>query len=522
MAEAFLEEIYREAELIYKLKLAAEYARIHDELHMGEICSEIFQPLCEVCKAYLLQDKAKGIRLWNEIQTFSGIDNDMIMRGDVIEKGILPLLTEKMEQQGGICVENEEGDYLFESSASGFLSLKDVKHNKYIHSTVDPMWEARKLAEYIFTPEKKEYAIWGLGLGYLVYQLYVISAGTVRIHVFEADARMAEYAGSYGVLDWIPKDRLELVLTKASAAFLKSATKKDMGYYVFLPELYGETAEIRRRLEDVYMQFATPKKLQQDSELNYWNNKRNGCHPVSELISFFKNGDTNGGRRAGTEKSSGKPEFVVVAAGPSLDDNLEFLKENQGKKTMIAVGTVFRKLLENGIVPDMVAVLDPQERTYKQIEGLEEQNVPMLIGATACWRFAANYPGDKYLVPLPGVHEERESGEAWEIGGTVTHLAIEAAVRFGAGSIYLVGVDLAYPGGVSHAEGTMDRTVKSMEDMLPVEGVGGTVVYADSMFIAYREWIESRIALTPEITYYNMSGIGAKIKGAKNETLIEI
>lgn len=106
-----------------------------------------------------------------------------------------------------------------------------------------------------------------------------------------------------------------------------------------------------------------------------------------------------------------------MAAGPSLDDNLEFLRENQGKKTIIAVGTVFRKLLENKIVPDMAAVLDPQERTYKQIEGLEDKKVPMLLAVTAYWKFAANYKGDKYLVPLAGMHEERENEEAWVIGG---------------------------------------------------------------------------------------------------------
>ena len=155
-----------------------------------------------------------------------------------------------------------------------------------------------------------------------------------------------------------------------------------------------------------------------------------------------------------------------------MDDNLDFLKENQGKKTVIAVGTVFRKLLECGITPDLVAVLDPQERTYQQMEGLEGEKVPMLVAVTAYWKFAANYQGDKYLVPLVGVHEEKEKEEPWVIGGTVTHLAIEAAVRFGAKKIYLVGVDLAYPNGLSHAEGTMDRTVKSTEDMLPVKGVG--------------------------------------------------
>ncbi|MDE5679926.1 MAG: hypothetical protein K2I01_05780, partial [Lachnospiraceae bacterium] len=78
MAEAFLEEIYKEAELAYRLKLAVEYARIHDELHMGEICNESFRTLCEVCKEYLQQDREKGLALWREIQKFTGIDNDLV------------------------------------------------------------------------------------------------------------------------------------------------------------------------------------------------------------------------------------------------------------------------------------------------------------------------------------------------------------------------------------------------------------------------------------------------------------
>lgn len=214
-------------------------------------------------------------------------------------------------------------------------------------------------------------------------------------------------------------------------------------------------------------------------------------------------------------------EFVVIAAGPSLDDNMEFLRESQGKKTLIAVGTVFRKLLEAGIVPDMVVVLDFMERIYRQIEGLEDQKIPLLLGMTAYWKFAENYQRDKYKIPITDSPGKGRDKDAWVIGGTVTHLAMEAAIRFGAEKIYLVGVDLAFPKGLSHAEGTMDRAVVKTEGMIPVEGVGGTTVYADSLFIAYRQWIEQRIELAPWITYYNMSHIGARIAGTREEKLAQ-
>lgn len=499
MAEDFLEEIYREADLACELKQVVEYAKIHDEYHVVEMGSKLLPQLGEVCKQYLGWDITRGRELWGAVQNLIKVDDDLILRGDIIENKVLPLLEEKIRQGGeNIYVENEEGDYAFESSASGFLTLKDLKKNKYIHSSVNPMWEARKLAEYIFEPRKKEYVIWGCGLGYLIYQLYHISGDTVSIRVYERDARIIEYAYRYGVLDWIPEEKLSVVIDPDPGVFLHNIQKEDIGFYILMPELYREKADARRVLEDIYMDYTTPRKFKMDMEVNYWNNYRNGCKPVSEFDS-----------------SALKKEFIVVAAGPSLDENLEFLRKNKGNKTLIAVGTVFRKLLACSIVPDIVVILDPQERIYRQIEGLETQKVPMLVGESAYWKIAANYQGDKYLVPLLET-SNKQNKDIWRIGGTVTHLAIEAAGRFGAEKIYLIGVDLSFPAGVSHADGTQDRTVKALEGLVPIEGVGNTTVYADSMFISYRKWIEKKITETPWITYYNMSRIGAKIAGTQS------
>ena len=505
MAEKFLEEMYREADLACDLKQIIEFAKIHDEYHVVEMGNKILPRLGEVCKVYIKQDLVKGTELWNAVQMLIDVDDDLILRGDIIESRIMPLLEEKIHRYGsGIYVENDEQDYCFESSKSGFLTLKDIKRNKYIHSCVDPMWEARKLADYIYEPQKAEYSIRGCGLGYLIYQLYRVSNETVTINVYEKDARMVEYARSYGVLSWVPKDRLNVIVDADPGPFLHSIKQKDMGYYVLVPELYSEQEETRQLLEEVYVQYSAPKKTSRDMEFNYWHNYRSPCRMISEF-------DCSGLRK----------EFVVIAAGPSLDDNMEFLRESQGKKTLIAVGTVFRKLLEAGIVPDMVVVLDFMERIYRQIEGLEDQKIPLLLGMTAYWKFAENYQGDKYKIPITDSPGKGRDKDAWVIGGTVTHLAMEAAIRFGAEKIYLVGVDLAYPQGLSHAEGTMDRAVVKTEGMIPVAGVGETTVYSDRLFISYLQWIEQRIEQAPWITYYNMSPIGARIAGTREEKPVQ-
>ncbi|MBD5545733.1 MAG: DUF115 domain-containing protein [Lachnospiraceae bacterium] len=501
MAEDFLETIYQDAKLISEMRQIACYAQVHDEYHVRRKYMEQVPELIRVCKRYVQSDKAGGEEFFRYLQEIHDVCHDLILMGDIIEHKLLPLLEKSMEYYGRIQTENEEGDFLFQTTASGFLTIKDLKHDLYIHSTVDPMWEAEKVAEYIFDPRKKEYSILGCGLGYLIYQLYVISNGTVLIRVFEKDARMVEYARKYGVLDWVPADRIKITVDADPLPFLESVTEETK-CHVLVPELASEPDGIREILMEFYVNYSSGRKLKRYYEINYWNNLRSGCKMVSEF-----------------DAANMKREMVIVAAGPSLDDNLEFLRENSGKKTIIAVGTVFKKLLEQKIYPDMVVIVDPQEQTYQQVAGLEEQKVPMLLGMTAYWKIAAAYQGEKYLIPskylkeLDNITEEYE--DEWNDGGTVTYSALEAAVRFKAEKIFFVGADLSYPGGMTHATGTLQRTQKPIEKLIPIEGCGGTTVYSDTVLISYLHAIENMIERTPWISYYNTSHIGAKIAGTK-------
>lgn len=497
-----MNELYKDAMLTYEARQIVEYTKVYDKHHAAMKYNEILPRLLDICQRYTALDKAGGEELANHIIHIKEISSDLILMGDIIENKVIPLLEKSMRYNGTIQTENEEGDYLFESAASGFLTLKDLRQNLYIHSTVCPMWEAKRIAEYIFDPRKRAYSIWGCGLGYLAYQLYAVSDGAAVIRIFERDARVIEYARHYGVLDWIPADRAEVIIAADSLSFLNSTLEADTGFYILASQIAREPVDIQPILRELYAQWSTGYKFKRNEEINYWSNLRSDCKPITAFDS-----------------SQLKKEFIIVAAGPSLDDNMEFLRENQGKKTIIAVGTVFKKLLNHNITPDMVAILDAQERTYKQIEGLEDKKVPMLLGITAYWKFAAAYKGEKYLIPLKVMENldniTEKYNDVWEGGGTVTSLAIEAAIRFKAEKIFLTGVDLAYPDGISHATETMDRSRESLEGLLPVEGQNGTIVYTTVVFNSYRHEIESVIAETPWISYYNMSAIGAKIAGTQ-------
>ncbi len=52
---------------------------------------------------------------------------------------------------------------------------------------------------------------------------------------------------------------------------------------------------------------------------------------------------------------------IIVAAGPSLEKNVQYLKQAKGKMMIIAVDTALRYLVSQGVQPDLAVVADPKK-----------------------------------------------------------------------------------------------------------------------------------------------------------------
>src|SRR5471030_316510 len=72
-----------------------------------------------------------------------------------------------------------------------------------------------------------------------------------------------------------------------------------------------------------------------------------------------------------------KKTYIVVAAGPSLDQELDLLKENRDKFKIISVGSALRALMNKEIRPDVIVIIDGKEIVKKQFEGYENENIPL-------------------------------------------------------------------------------------------------------------------------------------------------
>lgn len=407
-------------------------------------------------------------------------------------------------------IEVTEGKYTLISSDTGFLTIRDDEACIYLHDVHDPMHEAYQIVNNLYKPKMEDFFILGCGLGYEAYQVYNQSEGAAKIHLYEEDDAILQYAMLYGVLSLIPSDNINVIhisdYEKLAGQFIKKINSCSYnGYHIsdFKKKKYNGVCG--NELNRIVINHEYSLETSNISSINLWKNKKLTGLPFTQLIGHYK-----------------FDEYIVISAGPSLDDNIGFLKENKGTKGLIAVNTVLRRLLSENIVPDIIAAADPSPSLVNHLAGIESATkyITLIADWILSWKYTSLYQGNICFVKTnasAALTEDFKSDEPiWDISGTVACLALEAAIRMGAKKIYLVGQDLAYPGGRKYAGNMPHAECPDAKWDMQVPSVDGSMVDTCEAFDWFRKAIESQIAKYDYIAFENMSKHGAYIKGATN------
>lgn len=377
-----------------------------------------------------------------------------------------------------------ESVHHLEDTNSGAFTMagQDEKGRYYYHSNVNPVKEAMEFARYYYNPNAENYVIWGLGLGYHVTELLRLDDG-ISVQVFESDldviyhALMAVDLSAY------------LLLPKFSIAYdpdfrkvLSALDNLKENFILHYPSLRHIANErIREQMEMFFIRDSGKRNAEILFENNSRENFKNYDGYADELRSSFE------GKKA-----------VIVAAGPSLDKNVELLKNKPKNVLILATGTVFRKLIDLGIDIDYVIFTDANKRVYGHMAGYEKSSAPMLYLSTAYKGFSMSYQGKKYLICQSGYDkaEELAHKKGWhlyETGGSVSTTALDVCITLGCKEIAFIGLDLAYTDNLAHATGTSRRNAAEADEKKQVPAVGGGMVPASHLFMIYNKWIENRV-----------------------------
>lgn len=217
---------------------------------------------------------------------------------------------------------------------------------------------------------------------------------------------------------------------------------------------------------------------------------------------------------------------IIVAAGPSLDKNIEELKRAQGKAFILAVDSAVNILLDRGIPFDaMISVDATKNPSY--MERRECRDIPLFCMLLSKALNLLNHRGKKIFVMGGFCIDDyyQKAGHPFppiDLGGSVATAAFAVCVKLGFQKIVLIGQDLAYSGEVTHAGGKIKKIVNEDVGREEIEGWYGDKVKSRYDWIFYRNWFESAIQQLSGIQVIDATEGGALIHGSEVMALSEV
>ncbi|MCR8660512.1 motility associated factor glycosyltransferase family protein [Paenibacillus endoradicis] len=225
---------------------------------------------------------------------------------------------------------------------------------------------------------------------------------------------------------------------------------------------------------------------------------------------------------------------IIVGGGPSLERDIELLKQLENQYIIIAAGTSIQTLLKHGVKPHLTISMDANIYNYNAFSNIDMLDLPLLFIPTIESRIVEKQGyirihaffnhNDEYIHLL----NLNENSDPIFIGThSVTGTAIQAAIYMGVQKIIFTGQDLSYPNmklyssGASHLdEHNVEKHKRNMTERV-YNVSGGQNVTTLKMKITLMD-IEELISKYKDVTFINCSQEGALISGAEYRRLQEL
>lgn len=229
----------------------------------------------------------------------------------------------------------------------------------------------------------------------------------------------------------------------------------------------------------------------------------------------------------------GKPA-VIVSAGPSLTKNIHLLKNVQDKFIIICGLRTIGTLIKNGIKPDFLCSVDPQDEACELMKDCIDSEVPLVFMDSSSNKTVKKHKGLKIIAANQGMESYLEEMLGIKVdsiiqGGSVAHFCMGLAVYMGCSNVIFIGQDLAYTNEKFQAEGTYSESgidelkykyEKNKEEWdkdknysVYVPDIHGQMVRTSSVLNSYRQEFEDLIYSCDGVKFINSSQGGANIKG---------
>ncbi|MFZ5586624.1 MAG: motility associated factor glycosyltransferase family protein [Thermodesulfobacteriota bacterium] len=215
---------------------------------------------------------------------------------------------------------------------------------------------------------------------------------------------------------------------------------------------------------------------------------------------------------------------LVIGAGPSLDASLPRLAgENLEHVLTLAAASALGPLARAGLAPELALALEAKDES-RQFAGADPRRTLLAAASQSHPNHFAAWPGRRALFHLsPWLAALTGGGPALPSGGHATSAAFSLAVLMGCDPIALVGQDLAFSQGRSHASGRPGGEEGGLPGLVQTPGIHGGMVETSEVMAGYITWYREAAAYLagrPQpVRVINATAQGARLDGFEHMLL---
>ncbi|MFD3271562.1 6-hydroxymethylpterin diphosphokinase MptE-like protein [Paenibacillus dendritiformis] len=395
-----------------------------------------------------------------------------------------------------------------------------------IHSLYNPEKEA---AGWLKSIEQKlencgDVLVVGIGLGYHL-QYLLKKYPTKKYYIYEPDINLLHLAfklrdlrdilGHPGIITLAVGEE-DHVLTQLLGSISSLVTDKFEEVTIpIYKQLYGDTInKLHTMSKQILLQYRANYVTQYYFEKAWF---KNIIYNVDKVLASKP--------ILSLEKSCSDIPAIIIGSGPSLSDDIEYIKKLVTKALIIAAGSSVQALVHYGIEPHLVVSMDGGGPNLKVFQNVDTTHIPLLFATTIHhgiveqnhkWKLSTRLNIDE-VTPYLFSNSEEGIEPSFISTGTVTGTCIQFAAFIGCKKIYLAGQDFSYPNDEYYTEGVKhigEKAKKTTIDMANewIENVhGGKNRTTEKMLVTLKD-IEILLSLLTDIEFVNTSSKGAAIK----------
>lgn len=440
--------------------------------------------------------------------------------------------------------QNINNTFKTEASSNGSLIFyrTDGRQSLYFQSKWSPQEEAKAFVRSSYRPNCQVVILLGIEFGYIARELLSVMRQDQRMILIEPDSEIFSYAIQKVDLTSIFLDERVWLHVYSGERDFRSFVEKCFSRL----DVDLSRNNISTLISPPYLQLCDDriKRIVQISNLCIRH-----IRTVQNTITFFADiwlenyiqnmsyFDKSLDAESFFDQYQGLPAYLI-AAGPSLDKNIQELKSVKRDGVIFAGYTSLNILLANGIRPDFVVAIDGRQLGYESCEQQKECfDVPLIYSPLADYRLLRKHKGvkiravvaydeySKYVYQITG-----KPYHALFAAGTVMATMLDLAYLFGCSPIAFVGQDLAFGENQAYASGSnydnlpgYGKQLMEGDNVVMIQDIYGGERRTSPVFLEYKRGLEEYIALKQEEgRFLDATEGGALIEGTVVCTLKQV